>query len=134
MVLFQVSTNGIISIGKPITEFIPRLFPTNDTIIAPFWGDVDTSNGAGTITFGSTMNATQLRKVREQIVAAFPEQGLFMPLYLFIVTWDSVGYFDRKSDLVCAFPKLSAPLKLCMCSCYCIQYTYVRRSTLSSVS
>ena len=41
-----------------------------------------------------TRNTRQLEKAREQIAAAFPEVS-FIPLYLVIATWDSVGYYDR---------------------------------------
>ena len=86
--------------GEPLLEYFPRQFPTDGKIIAPFWGDVDTSNGSGTVTFGVTTDATQLQKVREQVMTAFPERGSFIPAYVFVATWDSVGYFFMHSDLV----------------------------------
>ena len=102
--LFQVGINGIISVGFPILDFVPHKFPTAiDKVIAPFWGDVDTRNGTGTITYGETTDATQLQRLREQIMMLYPERKSFVPAYAFIATWDSVGYYNMHSDLVCEF-------------------------------
>ena len=90
----QVSTNGQISVHIRETNFVPRNFPTDKIIIAPFWADVDTRGGGGEIEYGVTRDATQLEKAQEQAAAAFPEVS-FIPLYLVIATWDSVGYYNR---------------------------------------
>lgn len=95
----QVNTNGLISVARRETLFAPRPFPTNNVIIAPFWGDADTTR-AGTVFYGTTRNSSTLARAAEQIRAVFSDHASFSPSYLFITTWDEVGYFSRKSDLV----------------------------------
>lgn len=96
-----MNTNGLISVHQRETRFAPRPFPTNNIIIAPFWGDADTRGGtAGTVSYGTTRNSNTLARAAEQIRAVFPEHTSFSPTYLFIVTWDGVGYYNRKIDLV----------------------------------
>ena len=93
----QVSTNGQISVNIPEENFVPRPFPTDKIIIAPFWADVDTRHGGGEIEYGVTSNVAQLEKAQGQIAAAFPEVH-FVPLYLVIATWDGVGYYNRSAS------------------------------------
>ena len=93
----QVSTNGQISVNIPEENFVPRTFPTNKIIIAPFWADVDIRDGGGEIEYGVTRVVAQLEKAQEQIAAAFPEVS-FVPVYLVIATWESVGYYNRFSQ------------------------------------
>lgn len=97
----QVSTNGLVSVDVPVQDYRPRLFPTNDILVAPFWADVDTSNDTGIVSFGVTNSRTQLSRAEGQIAAAFPDVVFKITLvYLFVATWDSVGYYRRKTDLV----------------------------------
>ena len=81
------------------TNFDPHLFPTTGILIAPYWGDADTT-GTGTISYGVTTESAVLAKARGQIAAGFPAHSAFEPLYVFIATWDHVGYFLAKTDLV----------------------------------
>ena len=97
---FQVATNGLISVHENITEYVPRRFPTSDIIIAPFWGDVDNRNGAGTISYGVTRDSSLLERAKNLIREAFPDLSIFEPEYIFVATWDSVGYFNMQRDLV----------------------------------
>ena len=72
---FWVNNNGNITFTGPLSEFTPEPFPSSGLpMIAPFWGDVDT-RGVGEVSVG-TLNADT-----------------------FIVTWDQVGYFNRRTDL-----------------------------------
>lgn len=75
--------------------------------IAPFWGDVDNSEteseteGSGTITFGETNNVDLLRRAEDEISTLYRHSlPPFKLTYLFIVTWDRVGYYNRHNDLV----------------------------------
>lgn len=95
----QVNTNGLISVDHRETLFAPRHFPTNNVIIAPFWADADTRS-AGTVSYGSNRDRSVLARAAEQIRVVFPEHSSFSPSYLFIVTWNGIGYYNRKGDLV----------------------------------
>ena len=89
----------------PIGDYIPRRFPIEGIAIAPFWGDVDTSFGAGKIDFGESRNPMDLERMQSQIRSTFPNEGsAFNPEYVFIATWDNVGFYDQRTDLVSVKP------------------------------
>ncbi|HEX7413869.1 MAG TPA: nidogen-like domain-containing protein [Bacteroidia bacterium] len=71
-----INNNGNISFGSPYSTYSPVGFPaTTYTMIAPFWGDVDTENpptNGGVVWYKQT------------------------PTYL-IIQWDSVGVFDHST-------------------------------------
>ena len=90
----------MISVDENITEYIPRRFPTSDIIIAPFWGDVDNRNGAGTISYGVTRDSSLLERAKNLIREAFPDLSIFEPEYILVATWDRVGYFNMQRDMV----------------------------------
>ena len=101
----QVSTNGYISLDAPIVAFFPQAFPLyNSILIAPFWADVDTrGNNGGTIWYRSDVSElTVLNRTKGLVESAFPDQVGFSPVYVFIATWDRVGYFDRHTERVCS--------------------------------
>ena len=99
--IVQVNNNGIISFGNSFSQFNPTRFPRNATqaLIAPYWADADTStNGSGTVFFRETTNPTLLQRASRDI-----QDGLsvpFTPSYLLIATWDSIGYYFRRTDRV----------------------------------
>ena len=96
----QISTNGIISAGTEEIRFVPRTLPTTGRLIAPLWGDADTRDGVGEITYGTNTDSATLTMIQQSIAAAFPDQSAFSPIYAFITTWNGVGYFNRHTDLV----------------------------------
>jgi len=71
----------------------------SQTIVAPFWADVD-SRGTGQVHFSESTNANLLDRVNREIKRVFPAQVPFTASYLFIVTWKGVGYFDSKTDKI----------------------------------
>jgi len=94
-----VSTNGAISFSIPISQFTPDPFPLNASeniveIIAPFWADVDT-RGTGEISYHQTTNEDLLQRTDNDIKTAFPTIK-FLSTYLFIVTWDHVGFIIQE--------------------------------------
>jgi len=97
----QVNNNGIISFANSFGQFNPSRFPRNftDALIAPYWADADTSeNGSGTVFYRETTNPTLLQRASREI-----QDGLsmsFLPSHLFIATWDSIGYYLRRTDRV----------------------------------
>ena len=96
-----MNTNGAISFTRPISQYTPEPFPTNATeeIIAPFWADVDT-RGTGSIFYRETADADLLRRANNDIRSAF-STITFSPRYLFIATWDHVGFYDSRVHKVC---------------------------------
>ena len=97
--------NGIVELDTQAPDaFQNDPFPIhNHTFIAPFYGNVDT-RGAGTVKCGNGRNVTidtdALAMAEEHIRKAFPEHEDFCPVYLIVATWDGVGYYDQKSDMV----------------------------------
>jgi len=76
------------------------LFPTRlgqDTIIAPFWADVDTT-GTGTVYYRETSDPSLLSRAANEIQSTVAAS--FMPSHLFIATWDAVGYYMNRTDKV----------------------------------
>ncbi|MFN7012748.1 MAG: nidogen-like domain-containing protein, partial [Bacteroidia bacterium] len=70
-----INNNGNISFGTPYGTFSSVAFPTTQfTMVAPFWGDVDTRNPASGIVYYK-----------------------ITPTYM-IVRWNNVGYFNQMAD------------------------------------
>ena len=98
----QVNNNGLLSFDVAVSQFTPDSFPLDDgrMVIAPYWGDVDTT-GTGIVWLRETSNATLLDRAASDIRGAFVNQMFFEPTSLFIATWDHVGYYSSRTDLVC---------------------------------
>jgi len=96
----QVNNNGLLSFLQGVSQFTPEAFPLagDRKLIAPFWADVDT-RGIGTVWFRITTNSSLLARARDEI-ATFLSQKDFSPAYLFIASWDHVGYFGSNTDKV----------------------------------
>lgn len=99
-----MNNNGILSFDEAISQFTPQSFPLGDgrMIIAPYWADVDT-RGTGRVWYRETFEASLLARAKNEIRAAFINQIFFEPTTLFIATWDHVGYYSGKTDLVCHY-------------------------------
>lgn len=95
----QILTNGLLSLNHSdvSSNFSPKRFPTNGTLIAPFWADADT-RGTGQVYYRSTDNQTLLQKMAQDINETIGET--FFPEYLFVSTWHEVGYYNRNTDKV----------------------------------
>ena len=94
-----MNNNGLLSFLKGVSQFSSRRFPLPDgKLIAPFWADVDTTR-TGIVWYRSTTEADLLGRFID-MVARLQNQDSFTPSYLFIVTWDHVGYFFENIDKV----------------------------------
>ncbi len=94
----QVNNNGDISFAGPVTSFTPSSFPLDGfSLIAPYWGDVDT-RGTGTVYYRETTNSDILRRARDDIGRAFSIR--FVPTFAFIATWDRVGHYNQNTERV----------------------------------
>ena len=79
---FFINNNGNISFGQGVFSFTPEPIDvtTDAPIIGPYWGDVDTRpESGGTVTLRTDI----------------PNQ--------IIVTWDQVGYYSSRTDLLASF-------------------------------
>jgi len=85
-----INNNGNITFDVPVGIFTPTGFPSAVApMLAPFWADVDTRNRAGANT-----NLVWHRFVD------LDENGSPDTL---VVTWDAVGYYDRKNSRLNTF-------------------------------
>jgi len=76
---FFVNNNGNLTFVNPLGQFTPSPFPiTNQPMIAPYWGDVDT-RGTGAVYVASPNQSTA------------------------VVTWDRVGYYNSRTNLLNTF-------------------------------
>ena len=100
----QVNNNGAISFDAPESAFTPSPFPLSGDLqmIAVYWADVDTRNETITnaVWYRMSTDLTLLRRARQQIREAFVHQSRFIPTFLFIATWEEVGYFNLNANLV----------------------------------
>ena len=89
-----MNTNGVISFLGTMSTYTPTPFPleSRKRLIAPFWADVDTTNG-GDIWYRETTNSTLLQMVSQEISTVFPEQHKFQATWVFIATWSNVAFF-----------------------------------------
>lgn len=94
-----MTTNGAISLGDEVVHFDPGPFPVSDTLIAPFWADVDTRE-AGMVWYRQSNAAADINFARNYIEMGFPAQPLFTPTIVLVATWEGVGYFLRRSNRV----------------------------------
>ena len=93
----QVNNNGDLSFGMPWSEYVPTAFPIPSIpIVAAYQADVDT-RANGSVWYRCTQDPTLLAKAANDIK---PLYGTISPQWLFIATWDHVGYFSRGTDKV----------------------------------
>ena len=93
----QVNNNGDLSFGAAWSVWTPTAFPIpNIPLVAPYQADVDT-RGTGRVWYRSTQNTTLLTKAANDIQSL---TGTFNPQWLFIATWDHVGYHSYGTDKV----------------------------------
>lgn len=76
---FFVNNNGNITFNGPVSQYTPSPFPiSNQPMIAPYWGDVDTRSQPG----GGA------------VYAASPDANTT------VVTWHNVGYYSGHNNLL----------------------------------
>ncbi|XP_072516823.1 nidogen-1 [Salminus brasiliensis] len=87
-----VNTNGFVSLKQPPpeSEYLGKM-PADFGIIAPFLGDLDTSDGIGKVFFRQDANPDVLQKIAEQIGQAFPNEDEVDLTHALIVTWENVA-------------------------------------------
>lgn len=90
-----MNNNGILTFKDKLDTYKPQPFPSkeNRSIIAPFWADVDTEHIGGTVWFRETFEQAFLDKATLELRSYFREQRAFTAKWMFIVTWENVGYY-----------------------------------------
>ena len=98
-------TNGFITLDEfySYPTYIPRaLKETGVPMVAPYFADADTrGRRCGMIYFRGTDDETLLYLAKDYV-----KDGLdvdFMPNYLFIATWDKIGFYNHHDNLVNAY-------------------------------
>ena len=102
-----MNNNGVVSFDTAVPGFTPTPFPiTGSALLSPYWGDVDT-RGTGNVYHRATSDSGLLASVSQEIRSIFTEFEApntvtpFVATYLYIATWDHVGYFSSHTDRVC---------------------------------
>uniref|UniRef100_UPI00398E4BCD alpha-tectorin-like n=1 Tax=Pristiophorus japonicus TaxID=55135 RepID=UPI00398E4BCD len=98
-----VNNNGVVSFGVSVSQYTPNTFPLSDdrAFIAPFWADVDNNRG-GEVYYRETRDAVLLQRATADVNRYTP--GLkFQARWIFVATWDRVGYFGSRSTKVNSF-------------------------------
>ncbi|KAK3087620.1 hypothetical protein FSP39_008510 [Pinctada imbricata] len=98
LIHFQVNNNGILTFHDRLNEYKPRAFPLGENIalIAPFWADVDTERVGGKVWYsnpGETVNSSLLSRASQEIQTYFIQQRKFQSTWVFVATWEDVGYY-----------------------------------------
>ena len=91
------------SFDAAVSSFTPEAFPiaSRRVLLSPYWGDVDTrTSDGGFVYYRNTTDSILLTKATSQVRTLFPAFSNFTPTFLFIATWDHVGYFAQHTEKV----------------------------------
>ena len=99
-------TDGFFSFDTPYTSFIPRLYPVDGRYLAaPFWSDVDITNGVGTIRYevhscadATIENGTPLQNISDFI--SNEEDVVFEAEWMLVAEWDDVPAYAASTSVV----------------------------------
>ncbi|KAG8143308.1 hypothetical protein E2320_000547 [Naja naja] len=93
-----VNNNGVVSFGKYVSEYTPTAFPLKEGIpfVAPFWADVD-NRVSGSIYWRQTEDSVLLSRFAADLSRYLVDIS-FTPTWMFIATWDQVGYYGSASN------------------------------------
>ncbi|XP_062996680.1 IgGFc-binding protein-like [Elgaria multicarinata webbii] len=98
-----VNNNGVVSFGKPVSQFTPDPFPLIDgrAFVAPFWADVD-NRITGEVYYRQSQDGRLLQRVTDDINTYFPNER-FTATWAFVATWDHVAFYGSLSSKVNTF-------------------------------
>ena len=86
-----------------MTASVPQSLPKAGDrfeLIAPFWSDVDTRVGNGSVFYRQTNASELLQRAAAQIQGEFAEFYDFRPTLLLIATWDHVTSHRQQPETV----------------------------------
>ena len=88
----------MISFLSQVSQYTPDAFPLPDNrlLIAPFWADIDTTNG-GVVYYRETQDFSTRARVSDEIRKYFVRQRRFKAKWVMIVTWLNVAAFGGSS-------------------------------------
>ncbi|KAK7069005.1 Calcium ion binding [Halocaridina rubra] len=92
-----VNMNGFVSFLTEIPNFFNVQFPLEYPLIAPFYSDVDTTR-AGNVYYRETSDPNTVARAKIDLSQYFNGASGFEPTGIFIVTWDGVGAYSRRTD------------------------------------
>ncbi|KAJ8035373.1 hypothetical protein HOLleu_22576 [Holothuria leucospilota] len=107
-----INANGLITFGKawptPQTGHFVNTLPLHpdlnadhiyENIIcaAPFWADVDNSNGRGTIFYRSSQSSSDLGRAASTVRNNFPSFTEYTADRVIVATWELVSFYDHES-------------------------------------
>ena len=95
-----MSNNGNLS-PERFSAYIPQVFPlsVSTPVISIFWSDVDTTPAdGGFVWYRYTTDSALRQRALTDIQRGYP--ALSNIDYLFIATWDHVGYYQDQTDRV----------------------------------
>ena len=86
-----VNNDGNVSLDAAAANYTGEsISTTNHPVIAPFWADVDTSNGAGTVSYGPGTVTVSIN-------------GTDTPRPAYAVNWTNVGSYSQKATPTASF-------------------------------
>ena len=91
----QVHNNGYLFFKNYSgLDFSPAPLPINGSaFVAPYWADIDTRR-TGNVSYRITQDPELLQRARND------SSSRASPLWLFIATWNHVGYYNQQTDKV----------------------------------
>ena len=91
----QVITNGYLSFGRSHIDFSPELFPEEGRfLVAPFWADVDVSNGVGYIRYEVHTTSSSSRVLSDVSDFIHDMTGSqFTGRWMLVAEWSDVPQF-----------------------------------------
>lgn len=93
VLLFQINTNGFVSFAAPPPperEYLGKT-PVAFKMVAVLLGDLDNSDGRGTVHFRQDSSPKALRRAGEHVQRAFPGSVEAKPVDTFVVTWENMA-------------------------------------------
>ena len=105
--LVQVNNNGPISFDQGMPGSTPRPFPVPESppFFSAYWADVDTRpDNGGHVYYRISTEQALLNRASNEISSLFAQRRRrFTARWLFIVTWEMVGYYNQNTDRVCPY-------------------------------
>lgn len=89
---FQINTNGLVAFEEPPPqgEYLGKT-PAAFAMIAALLGDLDNSEGRGSVYFRQDSRPRALRRAAEHLKRAFPGGTEAEPVHTLVVTWEKMA-------------------------------------------
>lgn len=89
---FQINTNGFVAFEPPPpeAEYLGKM-PAAFKMIAALLGDLDNSDGRGSVYFRQDRGPEALRRAGEHVKRAFPGSAEAEPVNTLVVTWEKMA-------------------------------------------